>query len=816
MPGMDGIAFLRELRTEGNDIPFILFTGHGNEEVAIEALNGGAAFYLQKGGKTEARFLELEHKVKEIVRRRGTEAQLKENEKRLKLAHKVGHIGYWEFIMDADGGHFWYSDEALQLLGLPSTKEGYVAQEEIFPCIPEMDRVQQALHDLCENGTPYNIEFEVVPDDGGQNRILRSVAERVGDADGRSPRVIGVIQDITDKKREENIARANEARYRALFENSHEAMLLTTNEGRILFANPAAASIWGFTGEELVEADMRGLFVLNKKYRRAFIELEKKRAIVSEMTSVRRDGLKFAAECTMTKFFDSEGDARISMLIKDITERKRFKDRLKRLNRELTAIKQCAQAVYKSRTEQELMNSICRTICDVAGYQLAWIGMLVNDDEQSVKPVAWSGRYDYVSQINASWGKNERGGGPTGLAARTCSSVFVQDLENDPRVEPWKDMLAYSNYRSVISIPIFDGGVPFATIQLYSDRTNGFNMNEIALLEEMAIDLGFGILALRDQKLKQEAEEALKRQSALYMDFNKIIMMTNRATAIPNLCVRLLEGSLHMINFDCGAVYLLDRSKGTATVAHSRDLPEEFLNEVMTIQIDREPYDSVFINNHPIFTEDYSITSPERSGRFGFKSIISIPLLSKGDALGALNLISKTRVSINDEERKVLRSIGRETGNTIDRMMAEAAAKEANKNLATVFDSIDDLVIILDMEGKVLDVNNTVLRRLSYAREEILGMDASMLYAPERRDEASEYIHAIFSGTIDSCSLPLLTKDGRSLPVEIKVTHGRWQNQEVIIELSRVITERDHMGIESGERVAQKRADNGTAMPHTS
>jgi CheY-like chemotaxis protein len=49
MPEMNGITLLREIRST-SDIPFILFTGKGREEVVIDAINNGADFYLQKGG----------------------------------------------------------------------------------------------------------------------------------------------------------------------------------------------------------------------------------------------------------------------------------------------------------------------------------------------------------------------------------------------------------------------------------------------------------------------------------------------------------------------------------------------------------------------------------------------------------------------------------------------------------------------------------------------------------------------------------------------------------------------------------------------
>ncbi|SDK39249.1 response regulator [Methanoculleus thermophilus] len=50
MPEMDGIELLKKIRQQFHDLPFILFTGRGREEVVIEALNHGADGYIQKGG----------------------------------------------------------------------------------------------------------------------------------------------------------------------------------------------------------------------------------------------------------------------------------------------------------------------------------------------------------------------------------------------------------------------------------------------------------------------------------------------------------------------------------------------------------------------------------------------------------------------------------------------------------------------------------------------------------------------------------------------------------------------------------------------
>ncbi len=59
MPGMDGIALLKIIRSEYPALPFIIFTGKGREDVVIEALNGGADHYIQKGGDQKSQFAEL-------------------------------------------------------------------------------------------------------------------------------------------------------------------------------------------------------------------------------------------------------------------------------------------------------------------------------------------------------------------------------------------------------------------------------------------------------------------------------------------------------------------------------------------------------------------------------------------------------------------------------------------------------------------------------------------------------------------------------------------------------------------------------------
>jgi PAS domain S-box-containing protein len=79
MPGMNGIAFLHEVRSRFGDVPFIIMTAHSREEVVIEALNSGATGYLQKGMDMGRTFTELIHLIRNAAGKRDAERALAES-----------------------------------------------------------------------------------------------------------------------------------------------------------------------------------------------------------------------------------------------------------------------------------------------------------------------------------------------------------------------------------------------------------------------------------------------------------------------------------------------------------------------------------------------------------------------------------------------------------------------------------------------------------------------------------------------------------------------------------------------------------------
>jgi len=102
MPGKDGLEFLKELRDSGNNIPFIIFTGKGREEVAIKALNLGADQYLNKAGHPETVYGELVHGILQAVKGKKAEEALRKSEERYRNLFERALDAI--FVADAETG----------------------------------------------------------------------------------------------------------------------------------------------------------------------------------------------------------------------------------------------------------------------------------------------------------------------------------------------------------------------------------------------------------------------------------------------------------------------------------------------------------------------------------------------------------------------------------------------------------------------------------------------------------------------------------------------------------------------------------------
>jgi PAS domain S-box-containing protein len=141
--------------------------------------------------------------------------------------------------------------------------------------------------------------------------------------------------------------------------------------------------------------------------------------------------------------------------------------------------------------------------------------------------------------------------------------------------------------------------------------------------------------------------------------------------------------------------------------------------------------------------------------------------------------------------------------------------QESQTNLQLLFDSLQDFLFILDTKGHILQVNPVVLSRLGYTKYELLGKNVQTVLPPDRQEEAGAIIADMVTGKKEISTVPLITKDGDLIPVDTKVTSGKWGNQDALFGISRDTserqkTEKEKARLESQLQQAQKMEAIGT------
>ncbi len=126
-----------------------------------------------------------------------------------------------------------------------------------------------------------------------------------------------------------------------------------------------------------------------------------------------------------------------------------------------------------------------------------------------------------------------------------------------------------------------------------------------------------------------------------------------------------------------------------------------------------------------------------------------------------------------------------------DRLAAEVALRESEERYRQLFEDIDDTIIVHASDGKIIDVNSAACRHLGYSRDEFLHMNAIEINSPafsigyeERMRQRME------QGALNQVEGEILTKDGRTITVDISSKLITYQGQMAVLSVARDITQR--------------------------
>ena len=167
------------------------------------------------------------------LERQRAEVALRESEGRLKRAQEIARLGSWE--LDLVHNRLTWSDEVYRIFGLKAQEFGATYEAFLQRVHPDDRAAVDAAYSgsLRENRDTYEIEHRVVRPSNGETRIVHEKCEHFRDASGRIIQSVGMVHDITERKRAEEQLRRLNRTLRALSDSSH-ALIHATEESAYL------------------------------------------------------------------------------------------------------------------------------------------------------------------------------------------------------------------------------------------------------------------------------------------------------------------------------------------------------------------------------------------------------------------------------------------------------------------------------------------------------------------------------------------------------------------------------------------------------
>ena len=343
-----GLEVLKRIRSRDPDLPVIMFTGTGTEEVAVEAMRLGLADYVTKSAKHMPR---LRRSVKAALSA-ATHARARMHAENL-LADALGYIEDGFIIFDAEdrvlvaNGQLKRMYPHLAALMVPGTRFADMLREAIrLGKVDTTGDTEKWLEERLEAHRRSTGSLEQRLPDG--RWVL--IKERRSSDGG----YINLYTDITElKQRELELERllAEHTMLAAAVSQSTSGVLVTSAEPTgdvypIIYVNPAFERITGYSFADVRGRDCRFLEEAEgsgKTGSAIHHAMEQRKPVQVEIANFRRDGARFWGELSMSPVNDEHGKLKFFVgLLTDISERVRTRDMLEERTQRLAEAERLA------------------------------------------------------------------------------------------------------------------------------------------------------------------------------------------------------------------------------------------------------------------------------------------------------------------------------------------------------------------------------------------------------------------------------------------------------------------------------------------
>jgi PAS domain S-box-containing protein len=349
------------------------------------------------------------------------------------------------------------------------------------------------------------------------NRWYEVRASRVGGQESR--KVIICFNDITKRKRAEEIIRNNEIHFRELIESLPQLFWTCRVDGHcdylskqwVEYTGVPEAEQLGYRWLELLHTEDR-----DKTVSRWMEKIKTGNSFDIEFRIRRNDGEYRWFKTRAVPMRDSEGK-----IIKwfgsntDIDEIKKAEEQLRKLNRIYSLLSNVNQAIVRKRNPNELFEKVCNIAVGHGGFGMAWIG-LVDDLSQKLKVIAKAGRTNgYLDQVDISLTGEPLSYCPIDSVLRQGKHNICNIIENEEKATCQKNACKLG-FRSSASFPLKVSDILKGAVTFYSDEPEFFDEEELKLLDELALNISFAMEYAEKEADHKRAEETLKNSETKY------------------------------------------------------------------------------------------------------------------------------------------------------------------------------------------------------------------------------------------------------------------------------------------------------------
>ena len=296
MPGMDGLVFLTAVREEDPDVPFVLFTGHGSEEIAGEAISAGVTDYLQKGGGA-SQYTVLAHRIRNAVERYRAVRRERLGQRALETAREgislVEPDGTFSYVNPAFAALFGYGRD--ELLGrhwtvLYHEEEAERLANDILPAVPETGYWSGETVRLTKGGERLVTDHRLAHTD--EDVIVCTARDVTAERAAGEHGEFDVLLDAFDD--------------RTFYTLDHEGYVTRWNDGAERLTGYAAGDALGAHLSRFFTDEDRDDDVPERLLSTATAE----GSVDHDGSWIRKDGSRFQAEVTLSASFDDAGTLR--------------------------------------------------------------------------------------------------------------------------------------------------------------------------------------------------------------------------------------------------------------------------------------------------------------------------------------------------------------------------------------------------------------------------------------------------------------------------------------------------------------------------